>query len=316
MKRLGPRYELVCHRPLLLVGGQGTVLGRHLFPQFFEAGAHEVCGGSGVEIVDRHFVEFAGEEMSLDGACLGARQKARAWLDFEAAQSGLISREHNVNVQRMFGSPINQLFRRISPTQPKRRVEDGLSVCRQDRPNHRKGDHEEGVQVSGHGRDLGTRRVYRKARCARGGMVLLEATLALSLLTVLGLGLLKLSLGVLHPRQWTLQQVLTDAYLTYERAYAQRVPFETITSASSPWPIHPATTSTQVEVGRLPGGRPLIGTVIRTRMPDSGNYPVDGGTGTVVNNPAAMKIWRLQSVLTYQISGRNYAKSRTVVRSQ
>jgi hypothetical protein len=29
-----------------------------------------------------------------------------------------------------------------------------------------------------------------------------------------------------------------------------------------------------------------------------------------------MKIWRLQSVLTYQISGRNYAKSRTVVRSQ
>ncbi len=254
--------------------------------------------------------------MPFDCPSLGAGEEAFARLDFEAAQSGLISREDNVNVQRMFGSPINQLFRRISPTQPKRRVEDGLAVCRQDRPNHRKRDDEEAVQVAGHVRDLGIRRVNRKARCARGGMVLLEATLALSLLTVLGLGLLKLSLGVLHPRQWTLQQVLTDAYLTYERAYAQRVPFETITSGTSPWPIHPATTSTQVEVGRLPGGRPLIGTVIRTRMPDPGNYPVDGGTGTVVNNPAAMKIWRLQSVLTYQISGRNYAKSRTVVRSQ
>jgi len=316
MKRLGPSHELVCYRPLLLVGGQGSVFGGDLFPQFLEAGAHEVGGGFGIEVVDRQFVEFSGEEMPFDGPSLGAGEEAFAWLDFESAQSGLISREHNVNVQRMFGSPINQLFRRISPTQPKRRVEDGLSVCRQDRPNHRERDDEEAVQVAGHGRDLGIRGINRKARCSRGGMVLLEATLALSLLTVLGLGLLKLSLGVLHPRQWTLQQVLTDGYLTYERAYAQRVPFDTITSGTSPWPIHPATSSTQVEVGRLPGGRPLIATVIRTRMPDPGNYPVDGGTGTVVNNPAAMKIWRLQSVLTYQISGRNYAKSRTVVRSQ
>ena len=36
--------------------------------------------------------------------------------------------------------------------------------------------------------------------------------MALSMLTVLGLVLLKLSLNILHPRQWILQQTVTDAY--------------------------------------------------------------------------------------------------------
>ena len=51
-------------------------------------------------------------------------------------------------------------------------------------------------------------------------------------------------------------------------------------------------------------------------LPDPGNYPIDGGTGTVDTNPAAMKVWRAQSVLTYQVGNRTYAKSRTVLRSQ
>jgi hypothetical protein len=147
-------------------------------------------------------------------------------------------------------------------------------------------------------------------------MVLLESMLALSILTVLGLVLLKLSLSILAPRQWTLQQTVTDAYLTYERALAERIPFENLLAADSPWPQHPLVTTTEIEVGRLPGNRPIMGTVSRTRFPDPGNLYLDGGSGTVATNPAAMKVWKAQSVLTYRIGTRSYAKSRTVLRSQ
>ena len=147
-------------------------------------------------------------------------------------------------------------------------------------------------------------------------MVLVEAMLALSILTVFGLMLLKVSLNMLQPRQWVLQQTLTDAYMTYERAFAERVPFETLTANNSPWPAFPTTNTSTVEIGRLPGNRPVTGTVTRTRIADPTNYPLHGGSGTVAVNPAAMITWKVQSVVTYQIGGRSYAKSRTVIRSQ
>jgi hypothetical protein len=145
---------------------------------------------------------------------------------------------------------------------------------------------------------------------------LVEATVSLSILALIGLVMLKLSLNILHPRQWVLQQTLTDAYMTYERAYAERVPFLTLTSDTSPWPAHPTMTSSEVEIGRLPGGTVVTGTVRRTRVPDPNNFPLDGGSGTVLTNPASMKVWQVQSVLTYRIGSRTYAKSRTVIRSQ
>lgn len=147
-------------------------------------------------------------------------------------------------------------------------------------------------------------------------MLMLESMLALSILTVVGLVLLKISLNILHPRQWTLQQTLTDAYLTYERAYAERIPFEDLLANNSPWPAFPNTATSTVEIGRLPGNRQVTGTVTRTRVPDPGNYPIDGGTGTVASNPAAMKVWKVQSVITYVIGKRTYVKSRTVLRAQ
>jgi len=147
-------------------------------------------------------------------------------------------------------------------------------------------------------------------------MLLIEAGISLSILTFVGLMMLKLSLNILQPRQWGLQQTLTDAYLTYERAYAERIPFENLTANNSPWPQFPSTSATAVEIGRLPGNRPIYGTVTRTRVPDTGNYPIDGGTGNLATNPAAMKVWKVQSVVTYKIGNRNYAKSRTVLRAQ
>ncbi len=150
----------------------------------------------------------------------------------------------------------------------------------------------------------------------RRGSALLEATYAITFLTALALILLKLSMNVTAPRQWSLQQTVSDAYLTYEKAWAQRAPITEVLSASSPWPEYPSKASMQVEIGKLPGGSAIYGTVYRTRIPDSNNYPVDGGSGTVTTNPSGMRAWNLQSLLVYKVGNRSYVKSRTVIRTQ
>ncbi|MCU0795886.1 MAG: hypothetical protein MUF31_08125 [Akkermansiaceae bacterium] len=147
-------------------------------------------------------------------------------------------------------------------------------------------------------------------------MALLEATYALMFLTGLSLTMMKLALNVTAPRQWTLQQTVTDAHLTYEKALAQRMAFTDLVSTTSPWPVYPAKAESSVVLGKLPGAKEIRGTVIRTRFADATNFPADGGSGTTATNPAGIRTWRFQSILTYEISGRTYVKSRTVVRSQ
>ena len=156
----------------------------------------------------------------------------------------------------------------------------------------------------------------RRAAIRRRGSVLIEATYALTFMIGLSLVLLKLAMNITAPRQWTLQQTVTDAYLTYEKAYAQRLPYEDLLSATSPWPRYPAKAEQTVELGKLPGGSAIQGNVIRTRIPDANNLPADGGTGTLASNPAGMKVWKFQSLVVYTVGGRQYVKSRVVVRSQ
>lgn len=146
--------------------------------------------------------------------------------------------------------------------------------------------------------------------------MLIELTFSMALLSMVGLTLLKLSLNVTAPRQWTLQQSITDAYLTFEKATAQRLPFDDLTGSTSLWPVSPTIATSTVELGRLPGGTPITGTISRTRIADANNLPAKGGAGTVATNPAGMEVWRFQSVIRYEIGGRTYLKSRTVVRSQ
>lgn len=140
--------------------------------------------------------------------------------------------------------------------------------------------------------------------------------MALTILVVVGMMLLKGSVNILAPRQWTMIQNVSDAYLTFEKAYAQRIPFDDFTGAGSPWPAYPAKAESTVTLGTLPGGRTLTGTLIRTRIPDSNNLPAFGGSGTLATNPAEMQTWKLQCHISYSISGREYVKSRTVVRTQ
>ncbi|MGB6222684.1 hypothetical protein [Haloferula sp.] len=138
----------------------------------------------------------------------------------------------------------------------------------------------------------------------------------MTFLTGLSLILLKLSINVTAPRQWTLQQTVSDAYLTYEKAWAQRLPFSDLLDTDSPWPQYPQKSEVQVQLGKLPGGSEIYGTVIRTRIPDSNNFPVDGGSGSIATNPSGMKVYNFQSLLTYNVGERKYVKSRTIVRSQ
>lgn len=150
----------------------------------------------------------------------------------------------------------------------------------------------------------------------RAGSMIVELTLALSLLTAIGLVTLKGSLNLMEPRQWIIVQNMTDAYLTYEQAYAERISFEELTDTASPWPVYPAKATTEVEVGKTPGGSPIMAEVTRTRIADENNLSSAGGTGTTATNPSETETWQLQSHLVYKIGSREYVKSRTIIRSQ
>jgi len=200
------------------------------------------------------------------------------------------------------------------------RLENGLTES--GRRGEQPGDQQQSGQEQAHAATFRTfRRPGKLPRRWRRGSFLIETTVTLTILSLVGLLLLKLSLNVTAPRQWTVYQSLTDAYMTYEKAYAQRQPFATITGTGSPWPVSPAKTASTVEVGRLPGGVVVNGTVTRSRTADTNNDPTTaGGTLSAANyatlNPGKMEVWKLQSILTYQVNGRTYRKVRTVVRSQ
>lgn len=302
---------MIVQHPLLLVGEQRAVLQRDLFAQRFEARRHDIRRGIGVGVIDGQLEQFPGEETALDGGSLGVREKSLSRLDAQNPQRRLVARQGDCHIERLPRRPFHQLFRRIAPTQTERRDQHRLGgrttgTQQENQPTEEKSQHTHAATYQCGGQ-------VRKLRSLRTGFVLLEAMIALSILTVVGLALLKLSLSILHPRQWILQQSLSDAYMTYERAYAERYPFEDLVGADSPWPVSTTSsivkTSQTKEIGKLPGGVAVYGTVSRTRFADVAN-------NDAVANPAAMQIWRVQSVLTYTIGGRTYAKSRTVIRTQ
>ncbi len=315
MKRLSPRDKLVLHGPLLLVRQQGAVLQRDLLAQPIETALHQIGGSFRVKVMDRQFEQFASQEAPLDRSRLAVRQKTLARRDAQFAQCRLVAGQLNRHIEMVVGRPGDEFFRRVAPAQAKGRLQNSLRGEAATSSPKSEEQQDQSTNELVHGANVGKFRCYRKARSRRRcGFVVVEAVMALTMLTAIGLMLLKLSLNVLVPRQWVVQQTITDAYLTGERAFAERVPFETLVGDNSPFPIAPVTVS--VEIGRLPYGVPVTGQLIRSRSPDLLNYQADGGEGTLATNPAGTVTWRAQSVIVYQIGGRNYAKSRTVLRSQ
>lgn len=303
----GPGGKLIFDRAGLLICSEFSVLCGQ-FPlgvvELFFGSVSALSGGS---MVDRDFDQPPFDEATLDRPRLGSGECPGGCLHPENTHGGLLAGNGDSNIEIVPTCPVEQLVGGIAPLQSEGWFKDGLAIqvpC-EDQPA-------EGKKFA-HGRSMARRSRRNKVR---RGSVLIEATYALTFLTGLSLVLLKLAINVTAPRQWTLQQSITDAYLTYEKAYAQRLPFSTLLDGSSPWPAYPSKSELTVELGKLPGGKPIDGRVIRTRMPDPDNFPVDGGSGTVETNPAGMKVWKFQSLLVYEIGGREYVKSRTVVRSQ
>ncbi len=148
------------------------------------------------------------------------------------------------------------------------------------------------------------------------GSVLIEATIGIALLAIIAILLARGSLNAISGRYWTMTQNMSDAYMTYEVALAQRVPMDEVVGGDTLWPLTPATAQTTVEIGRLPGGTPITAVVHRTRIPHTNNLASAGGIGTSITNPGAMEVWKLQSHLVYSIGEATYRKSRTVVRAR
>lgn len=148
----------------------------------------------------------------------------------------------------------------------------------------------------------------------QSGSALIDVAVSYATLVIVALLTLKASINAAATQAWTVKQAMSDAYLTRESALAARVPFDEINTDTSLWAMDPDTTSVTVSIGKLPGGNNVLGTLYRTRIPAPNNLPSAGGSGTSETNPGEIEGWKLQSILTYEVKGRNYVKSRTSLR--
>ena len=155
-----------------------------------------------------------------------------------------------------------------------------------------------------------------KRNILKRGNLLIEVTLGFGALLAIALLLLKAAITVTTVQKWTVVQGLSDARMSVEVAAAKRIPFDDFLLVGSDYPAFPLVDTSTVEIGRLPGARILNATMRRTRLPMANNLPAAGGAGNAITNPTGMEAWQLQSYLTYQLSGRDYVKSRTVLRAR
>jgi len=160
-----------------------------------------------------------------------------------------------------------------------------------------------------------------KRRARNRGALLLEVAAGFGALLLVSILLLKAALSVTAIQRWTVVQGLSDAHMSLEVARGKRIPYDDFMAGGSIYPAWPTVTSTAVTVGRLPGGRAVTGTIRRTRVAMANNLnamntPDGPTTGTNLTNPTGTEAWQLQSYLTYEISGRNYVKLRTVLRAR
>lgn len=173
----------------------------------------------------------------------------------------------------------------------------------------------------------------------RKGSFLIEASVSLFLLIAVSLVLLNGSFNILKPRVWTMQQNLVDAYLSQEVARMNVVDFSLIQTGASPWGAGNGAqgvvgdtpgvlTTGGVEMGLLPNftagaaGRPYTAQVQRLRVPIYQPAAVatsmKPAAGAAFMTPAdlGIEMYELQTHVSYEVDGRTYVKSRTVVRSQ
>ncbi|MEQ1842308.1 MAG: hypothetical protein ABL994_18035 [Verrucomicrobiales bacterium] len=157
-------------------------------------------------------------------------------------------------------------------------------------------------------------RIAKSKRKLVSGSALIEISLSYATLVFVAMVTLRASLNATSNQAWTVKQTMSDAFITRETALATRVPFDDMTGATSLWAVSPGVTTSSVTIGKLPGGQSVTGTLHRTRIPDANNLASAGGTGTSTTNPSGTEAWKLQSILVYTVTDKQYVKSRTVLR--
>lgn len=130
--------------------------------------------------------------------------------------------------------------------------------------------------------------------------------MALGLAVTLALVMMKASLLAISGNQWTMMQTLTDAYMTRETALSNRIPLADVLAADSPWPDWASRSEQNVTLGKMPGGRVVQASLTRFRLSLPGDPAAE----------ANLNVFRLYSVLKYQIGERQYVKSRSTLRMQ
>lgn len=146
------------------------------------------------------------------------------------------------------------------------------------------------------------------------GSLIIEICLGWGVLLVIASLMLRAHVNLTSAQRWTIVQAMTDASMSRESALANRVPFDELIGNDTLWPTYPSVATQTMDAGKLPGGVPVVATILRTKFPDANNLSEAGGEGDGETNPAQMEAWKLQSLLSYQISGRDYVKSRTILR--
>ncbi|MCB1234521.1 MAG: hypothetical protein KDM91_05575 [Verrucomicrobiae bacterium] len=145
-------------------------------------------------------------------------------------------------------------------------------------------------------------------RGSRRGAALIEICLGLGALLILAMLQLRSSVLAAQGQHWTVVQTMSDAYLTREVAFARQVPYEAIDTPESDWPTYPRTAREEVTIGKLPGRKPVKAWLVRTKRAEADAFD------DVDPEPDTPRSWKLESFLTYEISGRQYVKSRTFPR--
>lgn len=158
------------------------------------------------------------------------------------------------------------------------------------------------------------RRVPQHRSQHQRGSALIDIAISYATLVIVALLTLKASINAASIQAGAVEQAMSDAYLTRESALAQRIPFDQINTDASLWGLSPEVTTNTVSIGKLPGGKDVLATLYRTRIPAPNNLPSAGGSGTTTTNPGEIEGWKLQSILSYDVKGRSYVKSRTSLR--
>jgi hypothetical protein len=142
------------------------------------------------------------------------------------------------------------------------------------------------------------------------GSVLLEVSIGLALTAFVAVATLRQSMLAISAGQWAAMQAVTDAYLTRETALATRLPYDQL-QQSGHWPPVSDATSVTVSLGSIadPAGHGTLTVTGRlTRSSSSETISAD--------NLPEVRLTRLDSVLSYQIGGQSYLKSRSTLRTR